>query len=309
MGYSEIKEKLNSGIPVILDGGTGSEVIRRGVRWRKHGLDDASDVIRQIHMDYIDAGADIIRSHTFNLTKRSFVNFFRNRTHMLDIGAPGLETRANDLCRRAVSLAREAVAQSEKEGLVAIAGSISPVNHPFRPDLSPPEGESLSHHRECIKVLADTGVDFLFLECLNTLTELRAAVQAAAESSLPFWVSVIPDLHGNLLSGESLSEAASSARKGGAEVVLLSAAPPHAISKALPTIIGGKPAGAEAIMGKYSPPSWKPDFYPRFVYAEASSEGEYGEYARNWVGAGAAVVGGSNGTMPTHISEVKRALR
>ena len=50
MSYSFIKQKLSANEPVLMDGGNGTEVLRRGVRWRQHGIEDAPDVIREIHM-------------------------------------------------------------------------------------------------------------------------------------------------------------------------------------------------------------------------------------------------------------------
>jgi len=60
MNYDNINEKLSSGQPILLDGGIGTEVMRRGVRWRQHGIEDAPDVIRDIHVDYLDAGVDVL---------------------------------------------------------------------------------------------------------------------------------------------------------------------------------------------------------------------------------------------------------
>ena len=94
MNYDNINEKLSSGRPILLDGGIGTEVMRRGVRWRQHGIEDAPDVIRDIHVDYLDAGVDVLTTHTFNLTKRNFINFFRDAEHMALIGPAGLPTKA-----------------------------------------------------------------------------------------------------------------------------------------------------------------------------------------------------------------------
>ena len=137
MNYDNINEKLSSGQPILLDGGIGTEVMRRGVRWRQHGIEDAPDVIRDIHVDYLDAGVDVLTTHTFNLTKRNFINFFRDAEHMSLIGATSLPTKARELCHAAVSLANEALAQTGKAETIPLAGSIAPVMHLFRPDLSP----------------------------------------------------------------------------------------------------------------------------------------------------------------------------
>lgn len=308
MSYDNIRSKLFSGSPIILDGGVGTEVMRRGVRWRQHGIEDAPDVIQQIHIDYLKAGAEVISSHTFNLTKRNFINFFRDQEHMAEIGAPGLATKAQELCSQAIVLAREALRETGKDGVVPIAGSISPLQHLFRPDLSPDVEECYAHHAECVQVLTRGGVDFIFFEAMNNIREMTAALRAGRESGLPVWVSLIPDLHRNLLSGESLSEAGNIARDEGAGAILLSAAPPDVVSKSLPAILDGGPAGAKAIVGKYSPPSWKPDFYPSFVNTEETPPEKYTEFAKEWLSTGAKIIGGSSGTTPEHIAAVKEAL-
>ena len=104
MSYNTINEKLLGGLPVLLDGGIGTEVMRRGVRWRQHGIEDAPDVIRDIHIDYLNAGVDILTTHTFNLTKRNFINFFRDGEHMTLIGASGLSSKAIRISPKLTSL-------------------------------------------------------------------------------------------------------------------------------------------------------------------------------------------------------------
>jgi S-methylmethionine-dependent homocysteine/selenocysteine methylase len=123
-----------------------------------------------------------------------------------------------------MTLAKEALQETNKAGTVPIAGSISTMNHPFRPDLSPDAEECSDHHRECSELLADAGADFIFLEGMNNITEMTEAVRGAKGTGLPVWVSLIPDTAGNLLSGESLNEAAAIARKESTDAVLLSGA-------------------------------------------------------------------------------------
>lgn len=305
MTYNIIKEKLSTDKPVMLDGGIGTEVLRRGVRWRQHGIKDAPGVIRDIHLDYLKAGVDVLTTHTFNLTKRNFINFFRDADHMALIGAAGLNTKAMELCHAAVSLAKEALAESGKAEKVPLAGSIAPVMHLFRPDLSPSEDDCLTHHRECVEILSDCGVDLIFFEGMNNTREARAALQAAAGFDLPVWMSFVPGIDGNLLSSESLLDAADLARSQGAEAVLVSAASLPMIMKSLPNIINGSPCGAKAIIGRYSPPSWKPDFYPNFVDTDEVSPEKYAQEVNIWLDKGVQIVGGSSGTTPEHIRAIR----
>ena len=305
MNYDNINEKLSNGRSILLDGGIGTEVMRRGVRWRQHGIEDAPDVIRDIHVDYLDAGVDVLTTHTFNLTKRNFINFFRDAEHMALIGPAGLPTKAKELCHAAVSLAKEALTQTGKAEKVPLAGSIAPVMHLFRPDLSPSKDDCLTHHSECVEILSDCGVDFIFFESMNNTREAQAALQASAEFDLPVWISFVPGMDGNLLNGESLLDAANLAHSQGAKAVLVSAASLSMITKSLPNIINGSPCGAKAIVGRYSPPSWKPDFYPNFVDTDEVSPEKYTQEVNSWLDQGVQIVGGSSGTTPEHI----RALR
>jgi methionine synthase I (cobalamin-dependent) len=308
MSYDIIKKKLLSNKPVLLDGGIGTEVLRRGVRWRQHGIEDAPNVIREIHVDYLEAGVDVLTTHTFNLTKRNFINFFRDGDHMALIGAPDLSTKAMDLCHSAVSLAKEALTQTGKTETVSLAGSISPVMHLFRPDLSPPENDCITHHEECVEILSNCAVDFIFFEGMNNTREAKAALQAASGYDLPVWMSFVPDLDGNLLNGESLLDAANLARSQGADAVLVSAGSIPMITKSLPNIINGSPCGVKAIIGRYSPPSWKPDFYPRFEDTDEVSPRKYAQEVNSWLDQGIQIVGGSSGTTPEHIRAVRKVI-
>ena len=308
MSYKLIKEKLAAKESILLDGGIGSEVLRRGIRWRQHGIEDAPDVIRSIHVDYLEAGVDVLTTHTFNLTKRNFINFFRDEEHMALIGATGLPAKAMELCRTAVSLAKEALAETGMAGTVPLAGSIAPVMHLFRPDLSPPENDCLDHHEECVEVLLDCGVDFIFFEGMNNTREAQAALQAAAGFDLPVWMSFVPGMDGNLLNGESLSNVADLARGNGAEEALVSAGTITMITKSLPNIINGSPCGAKAIIGRYNPPSWKPDFYPCFEDTDEVSPEKYAQEVNSWLDQGVQIVGGSSGTTPEHIRAVRKVI-
>ena len=77
------------------------------------------------------------------------------------------------------------------------------------------------------------------------------------------------------------------------------------IEKSLRHIINGLPSGAKAIVGRYSPPSWKPDFYPRFEDTDEVSPEKYAKEVNNWLDQGVQIVGGSSGTTPEHIRAVR----
>ncbi|HMD98512.1 MAG TPA: homocysteine S-methyltransferase family protein [Terriglobia bacterium] len=154
MGYQKVKEKLARGETVLLDGGVGTEVLRRGVYWRCHGIEQHPEAVRQVHRDYIAAGADVIKTNTFQLNRRAYQNLFHGLERMRRIGPTGLENKWAVLTRQAVELAREARngAGTSTDG-VAIAGVIAPLEHSFRPDLSPSPGAVRQEHAEIVEEL------------------------------------------------------------------------------------------------------------------------------------------------------------
>lgn len=100
--------------PLLLDGATGTELNRRGVDtslplWSAAALLDAEAVVRQVHTDYVDAGAELVTANTF-------------RCHARNLANAGLAQRAAELTRRAVQLARDASA-----GRAYVAGSQAPL--------------------------------------------------------------------------------------------------------------------------------------------------------------------------------------
>ncbi|NIR45757.1 MAG: homocysteine S-methyltransferase family protein, partial [Gemmatimonadetes bacterium] len=121
------------------------------------------------------------------------------RAHMRQVGAPGVETRAQELTRKAVELARAARGAAGRD--VAIAGVMSPLEHCFRPDLAPEVEQARSEHAETAEGLADAGVDFLILESMNTIAEARAATEAALATGLPVWTSFVIGPEGEILNG------------------------------------------------------------------------------------------------------------
>ena len=198
--YEPIRSKLEKRQPILLDGALGSELVRRGIRWRKHGLLTDAPAIQQLHEEYAAAGADVLRTNTLQLNPRIYLNVFRNREHMKQIGAPGLGELVPHLLRRSVELVRQAVAKAGQEGRVAIAGVISPLEHCFRPDLAPLADEGLVEHEMLVRVFAEEKVDLLLCESMNTIGEAKAALVAGRRAGLPVWVSFVLGPEGELLS-------------------------------------------------------------------------------------------------------------
>jgi S-methylmethionine-dependent homocysteine/selenocysteine methylase len=278
----------------------GAELVDRGVRWRGHGMLTDADAVRALYAEYLDAGCDVLRTNTFQLNQRIYLDVFRDPQHMAHIGAPGLETRHVDLTRRAVELALEARKQTGRSQ-AAIAGVMGPLEHCFRPDLSPDHDTARAEHNELAETLVEAGADLLLLVSMNTLHETRAAIEAARLTGLPFWVSFVLGPEGELLSREPLSEAVAIARRMGAAAVLVDNVPPADAAAALKKLEAGGPAGLLPHLGKYDPPSWKFEFFPRFAQTDEWPPDRLAEQAHGWVHHGARIVGAGFGGGPEHV--------
>ncbi len=308
--YDQIRSRLQAREPVLLDGALGTELVRRGVRWRKHGLLTDAAAIEQLHLEYLAAGADVLRTNTFQLNPHIYLNVFRNREHMRHIGAPGLEELTPQLLRTSVRLARQARARARREGRAAIAGVLSPLEHCFRPDLAPRPEEARREQEALARIFAEEKVDFLLLESMNTIREARAALAAGRAVGLPVWVSFVLGPEGELLSREPLAQAVVEMERGGADAVLVNCAPPEEITRALERLRSfcSLPFGGFAHVGRFSPPSWKFEFFPQFIETDQWPPEPYAGEARRWRERGATILGGCCGTGPGHIAALRAWL-
>lgn len=308
--YESLRARLKQGKTVLLDGPMGSELVRRGVRWRKHGMLSDAPAVQQLHEEYLAAGPDVIRTNTLQLNPRLYLNVFRGPDHMRQIGAPGLETMAQRLYRTAAYLAKYARTKMGKASSVPIAGLLSPLNHCFRPDMAPPADQARKEHEALARIFAEEGVDFVILESMNTVSEARAALEAARSAGLPVWVSFVVGPEGEVLSGEPLTDAAKAMEQGGAEAVLVNCTPPEDVTRAVAKLkkATSLPVGGYAMIGRFSPPSWKFDFHPQFTDTDEWPPDRYVAEAKRWRDAGATIIGGCCGTQPQHIAALRAWL-
>lgn len=298
--YRAIREKLSRKDLVLLDGGIGTEILRRQVSWADHQVLSRPDLIRSIHRDYIDAGADVVTTNTFQLTKRSLLNHFRDVEHMRHIGARDLETRADDLLRAAVKLTLEARQSAQRP--VAVAGSMTTLEWCFRPDLTPTPETARREYREVAEVFKEAGADLILLETVNNVREAVAAAEAFREIEIPAWIAFCCDSEGKLFSGETLAQAVEALEPRGVDAILLNCAPPQDITAGLRelTPVAQVNTGAYPHIGRFDPPEWFfTDEYPPQKYLQV---------CRHWMESGASILGGCCGTTPDHIARLS-ALR
>jgi len=300
MSYAAISKRLERGQLVLLDGGIGTEILRRDLTWADHQLKSRPDVIRAIHADYIRAGADVISTNTFQLSRRAFLNHFKGVEHLRHIGVANLETRWIELLQAGVRLAQEARRDTAEGRQVAIAGAMTTLEWCFRPDLAPHHEQARAEYRELIEVFAEAGCDLLLIETVNSVPEALAAAEAARGVGLPFWISFVPDQQGRLFSGESLEQATRALAPLEPAALLLNCAPPDDVTAGLRQLapVCSGPTGVYPHVGRFDPPEWLfTDEYPAERYAAI---------ARDWIALGAGVLGGCCGTTPEHIAALAR---
>jgi len=278
--------------PLLLDGATGTELERRGVRsdlplWSSWALLEAPDTLRAIHADYLRAGADALTAATF-------------RTHARSLAAAGLESRAAALTALAVRLAREAAAPAQRPAFVL--GSAAPLEDCYHPERVPDDAALAREHAAHARHLVAAGVDAILAETMNTLREAVAAARAAREAGADALVSFVCGADARLLSGEPLAEALDAVASLGPLALGVNCLPPQAVAPCLePLRRSGAPFLVYANLDAPGAPL-------RAAPEDASPEA-YAAYALGWVRAGAACVGGCCGTTPAHVARVQRRLR
>jgi S-methylmethionine-dependent homocysteine/selenocysteine methylase len=301
--YAKIKEKLDRGEPVVLDGAIGTEILRRDVTWADHQLKKRPDVVRAIHADYIKAGADVISTNTFQLTRRAFLNHFKDERHMRHVGPGDLDTRWADLLHAGVALAREARDRHANGRPVAVAGAMTTLEWCFRPDLAPTAEQARAEYREVVKVFADAGSDLMLIETVNSVAEAVAASQASKDVGIPFWVAFVCDERGRLFTGETMEQVARALDPLKPDAILVNCAPPDDVAAGLVEL--GKhtrvATGIYPHIGRFDPPEW--------LFTNEYPPDSYARLGKEWLKAGARVVGGCCGTTPDHIAALSRAVR
>jgi 5-methyltetrahydrofolate--homocysteine methyltransferase len=211
-------ERLLAERIVVLDGAMGtaiqayglSEAEFRGERLRDHARELRGDndvlnltrpeVVREIHRDFLDAGADIVSTNTFTATSISQADY-------------GLESLAYEINRAGTEIARGVCAQYGRDRFVA--GSIGPTNRTLSlsPKVSDPAYRSVDFDQMCqsyadqIRGLVDGGADLLLVETIFDTLNAKAAIAAVKDLApeLPLMLSVtITDRSGRTLSGQTI---------------------------------------------------------------------------------------------------------
>src|SRR5580704_9809990 len=278
--------------PVLCDGAMGTLLYAKGI-FINRCYDELNlsqpELIRAVHHDYLQAGAEIIETNTFG------GNSFRLARH-------SLADRVHDINVAGAHVAREAAKSFD----VWVAGSIGPLGVRIEPLGKTSFEEARTAFREQVEALVEGGVDLFMLETFGYLEELHQAVLACRDvnPNIPIVAQVTIDEDGNCLDGADPAAFTARLTEWNVDVLGINCSVgPVAMLDAVERMraLTSVPLAAQPNAGM-----------PRSVEGRniyLCSPEYMASYARKFVAAGVRLVGGCCGTTPDHTRVMKSALR
>lgn len=284
-------ERLNQA-PILCDGAMGTLLYAKGI-FINRCYDELSisqpDLIRSVHHDYLQAGAEVIETNSFG------ANAPRLSRH-------GLAEKVREINLAAAHLAREATKSFD----AWVGGAVGPLGIRIEPLGKTSFGEARDAFREQIAALLEGGVDLIILETFGYLEEIHQAILAArdVDPKVPLVAQVTIDEDSNCLDGASPEIFAPRLAEWGVDVIGCNCSVgPVAMLDAMERVRAATtlPLAAQPNAG-----------IPRSVEGRniyLCSPEYMASYARKFVAAGVKLIGGCCGTTAEHIREMKSALR
>ena len=270
---------------LVADGAMGTMLISRGA-FVNRCLDELNlslpALVRDVHRDYVRAGAEVLRTNTFGANRKRLGNF-------------GFAEKVRPINHAGVRIARDA---SRDQAFVA--GVVGPLGVLLEPLGATTREEAGILFREQVAALVEAGVDLVMLETFQDLTELREAVFAARDVAGPEVViaaHVSVEDGGSLADGASTSEFTRSLDEWPVDIIGVNCASgPSAVMETIEKMAAytTKPLSALPNAG---------------VAGEAYSPAYLARYARRFQRAGVRMTGGCCGTTPEHIKAIREELQ
>ena len=296
--YEKLMERIHAGERILIDGGTGTEIERRGVpqldnAWNGGGALSHPDIVRAVHEDYLDLGAEIVIAN----------NFATNYYALRDAGEADRFEAYN---RRGVELAIEARENLEKPEALVAAGishwSFSG-NHPSLEDFK-------TAAEQQVAILADAGAEIILLEMMIDIDRMLILLDAAVAVGLPVWVGFSCEINEQGVprlqqEGVLLSVALDAIKDRPVDLINImhtEVVDIHACLDVLQANWDG-PVGVYAHTGEFviEDQSW--------IFTDTISPADYAAAAEQWIGRGVNVIGGCCGIEPRHIEQLAKVVR
>ena len=311
MSYQDIKRRLDAGEIIVLDGGTGTELQRRGAQmdpsaWCGPASLNNSELLTQVHLDYINAGADVITANTFASSRLMLTPAgYADRVEEINRIAVDAALRARDLAT-AKSPSRKIAVAGSLSHMVPVAAGTAKVDQ-----ARVPTNDELAHaFGELANILKASGVDHIMLEMMYEQNRVPIALNAALATGLPVWFGMsarrTPD--GRVVTFDQhqelpLETITKLIPKTGVDVAGVMHTGAEIIGETLAAIrknFSG-PMSAYPDSGYFEMPDW------RFVDVIAPDRLE--DFFSSWINLGAQLIGGCCGLTVDHIHAASRSAR
>jgi len=284
-----MRELIEDGRVHVFDGAMGTELYARGVFvnvcYDRVGLDQP-DLVKRIHRDYVDAGAEIIETNTFG-------------ANPVKLSSYGLEDRTEEINAVSARLAREAA-----RGRAVVAGAMGPLGVRLDPWGPTEIEEAVAYFRRQVVGLLEGGVEGFVFETFSDVAEIECAYSAVRlESDLPVFAQMTIGEDARTAYGTDAAQVARALTAFGASVVGLNCSVgPAVMLDALEDMADAtdRPLSAQPNAGL---PRTVRD---RQIYL--ASPDYMAEYARRMVALGVRFVGGCCGTTPAHIRRIRQVV-
>ena len=276
---------------VLGDGAMGTMLYNRGV-FVNRCFDElnlsSAPLVKQVHQDYIEAGAQFIETNTYG------ANRFK-------LGPHGLDAQVAKINREGARIAREAAGEN-----VLVAGAIGPLGKPLEPLGHISLADAVAAFADQAAALKDGGVDFLLIETMPSLDMAKAALTAVRTvADLPAIVSLTFTDEGSTVIGETPEGVVAALEAEGVAIIGANCSQgPNRMLHTVERMVAAANTAKIMAMPNAGAPAYVDG---RYVYLCTP---EYiASYGRRFIEAGARVVGGCCGTAPAHIRNLGRALR
>jgi homocysteine S-methyltransferase len=284
------RELLESDGVYVFDGAVGTRLYDKGI-YINRSYDELNltspDLVREVHDEYIKAGADIIETNSFGATRHKLQPY-------------GLEGKLRDINIAAARIARESAGDK-----AYVAGAVGPLGLRIEPFGPTSFDEAKDLFKEQVEALAEGGVDLFILETFSELSVIEQAIRAVREvSDLPIVAQMTIQMDGKTTFGTTPEAFTAALDALGADVIGLNCGMgPNHVLTALEKMreVTTRNLSAQPNAG-----------LPRDVQGRQFYMGspEYmATFAKRFVQAGAKFVGGCCGTTPTHIKLIADAIR
>ncbi len=302
-----LQERLTSEKTVIMDGGVSTEMERKGLAmdgdvWSGTAHLSHPDLVREVHEDYIRAGAEVITANTFAAA-----------SHVL--ARVGRSNDAAKINRDAIALAKQA-RDNAASGDVWIAGSMSSMPSLEQISITATGPAARDSYREQADALAEAGCDLIVAEMMIDAENAGLVMEAANATGLPVWIglSAWVNADGGVSGYDSAIDfadmragdfgaVADAVLAHGGQAAGIMHSEIEATAPALDMLRQrwSGPLMAYAETGRFALPDWD--------FTQAVSPDEYAEIASEWVARhGVTIVGGCCGTGADHIRALKERL-